>query len=97
MLKADVCDDGQDGSDDVRAVEASAKANLNDRYVHLLLLEILKSQGRCEFKEGETTLQPFSQGGSLHVFHEVDYALLGNHLAVDTYSLAKVHQVRTGV
>ena len=46
MVVADVCDDGQNGGDDVCTVEASSQSHFYDGIVYLLFFEILESQGK---------------------------------------------------
>ena len=93
MVQTDVGDDGEQGGDDVGAVEASPEAHLNDGYVHPLLFEVLESQSCGQFEE--RGVQGLEERALL--LHEVDDALLGNHLSVDPDSFAEVHQMRTRV
>ena len=52
MVKTDISDDGEDGSDDVRAVQSSTHTCLNDGDIHSLVRKIFKRHCRHQLKEG---------------------------------------------
>ena len=90
VVEADVGDDCKVGRDNIGAIKATTEAYFYDSYVHLLLGKVLKSEGCSKFEERraewleEVTL----------LFHKINDALLGNHLAVHTYAFAKIYQMR---
>ena len=92
MLKAYVCYDAEDGCDDISSVEATTEARLNYCHLHIALVEVVEGHSCCHLEEGEVQL--------LHLFavtvYEVHHLLLRNHLAIDTYALAEVHEVGRG-
>ena len=90
MVKTDVRYDGEDGADDVRAVEPSAKPHFYHGVVHLLLGEILEGEGGCQFEEAR--MERFEE---VFLFlHEVRHILFADAFAVRPYPFAEVHEMR---
>ena len=93
MVETDVGDDGEQGGDDVCAVESSAQSHLYYSNIYLLFLEVLERQGRCQFEERR--VEGFEERTFL--LHEVNDALFRYHLAVDANPLAEVNKMWTRI
>ena len=93
MVETDVGDNGEYGTDDVRAVKSTAKAYFDYSNIHLLLLKVFKGQSCDQFEEGG--------GQSLEYraifFNKADNAFLGNHLPVDANPFAEVYEMWTRI
>ena len=51
MIQTDIRDDTQDRSDNVRTVQTTAKPDLDNRVIYLLVAEILKSHTGRQLEE----------------------------------------------
>ena len=89
VVKTDIGNDGQVWLDDIRAIQPTAHAYFNDRYVYLGFGEIVKGQCRCQFEEGRgqgLKKIPF-------VFHERYDFFFRYHFAVYSDAFPEIGQV----
>lgn len=77
--------------DDVRAVETSTETSLDDRDVHGFIREMHEREGGHDLEEGGFEIEPL--GDFCDLLHQNDERRVGDHLAIDADSLAKIGEM----
>ena len=88
------CDPGDRdgfGLDDVRAVEPSTEAGLDDRDIHGFIREMHERERGHDLEERGFEIEPL--GDFRDLLHQNDESRVRNHLAVDADSFAKVGEM----
>ena len=86
VVKGNVGDDGNEGSDDVGGIKTSAEANFNDGNVYTGISEVLESHGNGHFEKGGTNAVEYFLIG----LYEMGDVLLTNHLSVYTDAFPEI-------
>ena len=93
MVKADVGDDAEVGTEEVGAIQSTSQAYFDNRYVYLLFGEMIECQGSSQFEEG--WMKRLEESSML--FYEADNVLLRNDFSIDPDALTEIHEVGGGV
>ena len=93
MVKTDVGDDTQVGTDDVRAIQTPSQSYLDYGYIYLLFSKIIECHGGGKFEE--RGVKWFKE--RTMAFYEIDDIFLTDGSSVDADPFAEIYQVRGGV
>ena len=89
MVEADIGDDGNQRGDDVRAVQPSAQAYLDDSDVDVHVTEVLEGHGCRHLKE--RGMERFQE--SALALNKINDIRLADWTAIDADALTKINQV----
>lgn len=87
MIQTDIRDDTQDRSDNVRTVQTTAKPDLDNRVIYLLVAEILKSHTGRQLEERR--MERLEE--RTMTLDEIDHVILGDLFPVHPDALPEVH------
>ena len=93
MVERNVGNDGEQGIDNVGAIQPTAQAHFYNGKVYLLFREILESH--CSGQLKERWVQWFEEIAM--VFNKINYVLFRNHFAVYSDAFPEVYEVWTCV
>ena len=87
MIQTDIRDDTQDRSDNVRTVQTTAKPDLDNRVIYLLVAEILKSHAGRQLEERR--MERLEE--RTMTLDEIDHVILGDLFPVHPDAFPEVH------
>ena len=90
VVEADVGNDAQFGTDDVRAVQPSAHAHFDDGHVNHVPGKPIEGHGRGQFEKGG--VERLEKAALAR--HEIGHVFLRYRLSVYPYAFAEVDQMR---
>ena len=87
MIQTDIRDNTQNRSDNVRTVQTTAKPDLDNRVIYLLVAEILKSHTGRQLEERR--MERLEE--RTMTLDEIDHVILGDLFPVHPDALPEVH------